>query len=381
MATSRETFFASCAPGLEPFLLREARELRLGRIEGRPGGVHFTGTLFDAGRANLWLRTASRVLMQVAKYAARDADEIYRGAREVAWGRFLGPDGTFLVDARSKRSQLGHSRFIEQRVKDAVADIYRETHQRRPSIHRDDPDLRIHARLYEDICTLSVDTSGEPLFKRGWRKFGGDASLKEPLAAACVLASRWDLRSPLLDPFCGSGTILIEAAFLAAGLPPGLDREYGFMRWPGHDPETWRRTVEEARAAAVAGNRKPPILLGWDADERAVAGARENVLSAGFSDRIRIEVGGADTFSPRPGWNAFIVTNPPYGERLASVGTLVPVYERFGKTLREVCGGYEVAILSGSQRLTSALHLKPRDRYEVKNGALPCELLTFDIAR
>jgi len=238
----------------------------------------------------------------------------------------------------------------------------------------EDPRLSIHVHLHRDRCTLSADTSGDSLHKRGWRQFQGRAPLAETLAAAIVLQSGWDRRSPLLDPFCGSGTVLIEAALLAGGVAPGTFRKrFGFERWPGHDAERWHASVAEARAQV----RFPPklVLIGSDADPKSVDGARENLRSAGLEERIRIDVGDVDAFRPRLGWNAWIVTNPPYGERVGREADLAPIYRRFGAILRERCAGYHVAVLSGNPVLAREIGLEPERRMRMKNGALECELL------
>jgi 23S rRNA G2445 N2-methylase RlmL len=376
---SREVFFATCAPGIEPVLHAEVRALRLSHVEQQVGGVHFEGSMRDAWRANLWLRTAVRVLLRVARFEARDADALYRGAAAVDWSRFVAAEGSLVVSARSKESALDHTHFVEQRVKDAVADQFRARSGRRPSVSKEDADLGIAVHLYHDRCTLLVDTSGDSLHKRGWRRYQGRAPLAETLAAAIVTMSGWDRRSPLLDPFCGSGTILIEAALAAGGTAPGLFRKrFGFERWPGHDPEGYRREVEAARRAAAYPAKL--IVRGRDIEPAAIAGARENAEATGLSERIAFEVGDARALEPKRGWNAWIVTNPPYGERIGDERGLEPLYRRFGAILREQCAGYHVSVLSGNPTLARALAIEPLQRTPLKNGALDCELLRFEIA-
>jgi len=374
----RETFFATCAPGLEPLLHGELAELRLAKLERQVGGVRFEGSLEDAWRANLGSRTAVRVLLRLARFEAANADALYAGAMDVAWGRFLRPDGTFRVDAQSNASILDHTLFVEQRVKDAVADSFRSLHGSRPSVDLEDPDLSIHVHLFRDRCTLSVDTSGDSLHKRGWRKFQGRAPLAETLAAGIVLLSGWDRRSPLVDPFCGSGTILIEAAWIAGGVAPGhLRRSFGFERWIGHQAERWRALVAASRARASWPARL--VLEGSDSDAHAIEGARENLAAAGLEGRVRLEVRDVALFAPKRGWNAWIVTNPPYGERVGRDRDLDLVYRRFGALLRERCGGYHAAILSGNPALAQALGLEPERRTALKNGSIDCELLEIPL--
>lgn len=374
----REVFFVTCAPGLEPVLHEEMRALRLSKVERQVGGVHFEGDLADARRANLWLRSAVRVLLRVSRSPVRTADELYAAASAVDWSRFLLPEGDFRVDAHAKESALDHSLFIEQKVKDAIADSFRERHGTRPSVEKDDPDLVVHAHLFRDRCTLLADTSGDSLHKRGWRKYQGRAPLSETLAAAMVLESEWDRRAPLIDPFCGSGTILIEAALIAGNVAPGSFRgSFGFERWPSHDDPRWKAEYDAARA----GVRFPArlILRGTDADARAIEGARENLRSAGLDGKIELEVARTEEFEPKRGWNAWIVTNPPYGERVGEERDLEPLYRRLGSLLRERCGGYHATILSGNARLARALGSKPQRTSAWKNGALECELMHFDL--
>jgi len=377
-------FFATCAPGLEPLLHAELRALRMARTERQVGGAYFEGRLEDAWRANLELRTATRVLLRLARFGARDADELYAGAAAIEWERHLAPDGRLVVDARSRESELEHTRFVEQRVKDAVVDRLRTANGVRPSVDAEDPDLRIDAHLFRDRCTLSIDTSGEALHKRGWRRVQGRAPLAETLAAAVVTLSDWDRRSPLLDPFCGSGTLLVEAALLASGTPPGLfRRQFGFERLPGHDAAAFGAMREALRARP----RELPArlaLCGSDADAGAIEGARENLEAVGLRERVRLEVADARDFAPPRGWNGWIVSNLPYGVRVgasakrdASRGErdLGALHRAFGARLRESCAGYRAALLTGDAALARELGLRFERRVELQNGALSCELL------
>jgi 23S rRNA G2445 N2-methylase RlmL len=258
----------------------------------------------------------------------------------------------------------------------AVVDVVKERTGRRPDVSKDDPDLPIHVHLFRDRCTLSLDTSGSSLHLRGWRRFQGRAPLNETLAAALVLFSGWDRRAPLIDPFCGSGTLLVEAALLARDIAPGLSRaQFAFQRWPGHDEAAWQREREAARARVRPAGKLQ--LRGFEAEPEFVAGARENLRAAGVEEGVTIERGRAENFSPRPGWNAWIVTNPPYGERVGERGELRELYRRFGRLVRERCQGYRVALFSGQPELARALELVPARSIALKNGGLDCELLLF----
>ncbi|MDP6989047.1 MAG: THUMP domain-containing protein, partial [Planctomycetota bacterium] len=299
---------------------------------------------------------------------------LYAGVAALDWSRFLSPERTFRVVVRSRDSALDHTLFVAQRTKDAVVDTLRSPDGRRPSVDLEDPDLRIHVHLFRDRCTLSLDTSGASLHRRGWRRTQGPAPLSEVLAAAVLALSGWNRRAPLLDPFCGSGTLLCEAAALAAGRAPGITRErFAFEALPGFDPTAWAALREEARAAQAPPRKL--VLRGGDASPRAIEGARENVEAAGLTDRVQLEVADARDFAPRGGWNAWIVTNPPYGERLGAERALAPVYRAFGAALREHCAGYRLALLSGNPRLAANLEVSPDRTVPLKNGAIDCELL------
>ncbi len=374
----RHTFFASCAPGLEPVLLAECRALRLSRVEGQVGGVRFEGPVPDGWRAVLHLRTATRVYRRVARFPAADPGDVYRGALEVAWDRHIGPGQTFAVDAKVSRSARAHSGFLALRVKDAVADWFRERHGTRPDVDAASPDVPIAAYVHRDVCTLSLDLAGRPLHRRGYRVATVPAPLAETLAAGLVALSGWDRRSPLLDPFCGSGTILIEAALLASNTAPGLlGQGFAFERHPGFDPGRW----EEMREAARSAVREPRkvILRGGDADPEAVGAARRNIEAAGLGGLVEVEVADARDFAPRKGWGAFVVSNPPYGVRLDEVETLVPLYEAFGRVLRERCAGYHVHLLLAGRRLARALGLRPERYRRLTNGGLACRLVRYRI--
>lgn len=372
--SERHIFFATCLQGLEPVLHAEAKHLRLARIERQVGGVHFEGTLHDAWRANLELRTAGRVLLRVARFEAGDGDALYRGASGVDWTRFLSAGGTLHVQARSNQSQLDHTLFVEQRVKDAVVDGFREREGQRPSVDATEPDLRIHVHLFRDRCTLLADTTGAPLYKRGWRRTQGRAPLTETLAAGLLALSDWDGRSPLIDPFCGSGTILVEAALRASGIPVGSFRDgFAFERWPGHEAPRWRKLLEAARSPRPLPKRL--VLRGSDSDPARLEDARANLAAVGWEEQVQLELADAAEFAPRRGWNGWVVSNLPYGRRVGSIEPLVHLHRRFGARLREHCAGYHVALLTGDPRLADALELHRPTRLGLRNGPIECELV------
>lgn len=374
---ARHELFATCPRGLEAVLHQELKELRMGRIERQVGGCRFQGGPTEVARANLWLRTANRVLLRVDRFPCPGDAALYEAAREVPWERWLRPEGTLRVQARVQDSALTHGRFVEQRVKDAICDRFVERTGARPSVGDEDSDLRIHVHLFRDRATLALDTTGPPLYKRGWRVAQGRAPLPETLAAGVVLLSGWDRRSPLVDPFCGSGTLLVEAALLAAGAAPGLGRSFGEERWLSSDARAWERARREAQAA----RRPTPKLqvLGSDLQEERVEDTRANLASAGVDAAVQLEVADGRRFEPRPGWNGQLLTNLPWGVRVSDPGRVLALYEAFGQRLRAGASGYGLALLAGESRQVDALGI-PGERTDLANGNQPCVLLRSRLA-
>lgn len=380
MSRQLESFFATCAPGIEPILQAELSGLGFGKVERQVGGVYFEGLIAEARRANLWVRTAVRILMRVSRFQAEDDTALYDGVRAVDWKRFLRADGNLVVDAHTNHSTLDHTRFIEQRVKDAVVDQFREHGGERPNVDRLSADLGIYAHLYKDRCTLLVDTSGDALHKRGWRRNMGIAPLAENLAAAVVLSSDWDRRAPLLDPFCGSGTVAIEAALVAGNIAPGLFRAehgFGFERWPDHDSRAWKRELEIARGQ-IDMPRKLRII-GSDSSRDRIADAEDNQTGAELDGLIQFDHADALEFEPRRGWNGWVVSNLPYGERIGRGKNLLALYRKFGELLRERCLGFHVALVCGDERQAEALGLADATVSEIVNGGLQCQLVRAKI--
>ncbi len=374
----RHAFFAACPPGLESVLLAETRALRLARVEAQVGGIRFEGPEWEGWRAALHLRSAVRVYRELAGFPAPTAEALYRGAQGVDWSRVLDPDQTFAVDAKVSGPTHGHSGFVTLKVKDAVADWFRERHGARPSVDAQDPDVTLLVRLVDDRCSLSLDVAGRSLHRRGYRVQATPAPLGECLAAGAVLLSAWDQKSPFLDPMCGSGTLLIEAGLLAAHVAPGLlAPAFAFERARGFDRGRW----EEMRETAKRRVRMPArlVLRGSDLDPEAVAAARRNAEAAGLAELIQVDQADVREFSPTPGWGATVVSNPPYGVRLAEVETLVPLYEALGRVFKERCRGYHVHLFLASGRLARAFRLKPSRYWPLVNGGIPCRFARFEI--
>lgn len=380
--TDRLEFFATAPKGVEPLLADELTALGAADILPGRGGVGFRGDLACGYRVCLWSRTASRVLLPLAGFPAADPEQLYAGVRAVPWEDHLSPDGTLAVDFTGSRSAIEHSRYGAQRVKDAVVDRLREGFGRRPSVDRERPDLRINCHLLDDWASLAVDLSGDSLHRRGYRAETVAAPLKENLAAALLLKVGWPALAragrPLLDPMCGSGTLVIEAALLAADRAPGLTRDYwGFRGWLGHDAAAWTALLAEARERAAAAG---PIraLLGWDRDPRAVRAALVNAGRAGVADRVHFE-GRELGQGQAPGAAGLLITNPPYGERLGEAAELEALYARLGDWLKAHCGGWRAAVFTGNPELGKRMGLKAKRVNTFYNGPLVCKLLSFEV--
>jgi 23S rRNA (guanine2445-N2)-methyltransferase / 23S rRNA (guanine2069-N7)-methyltransferase len=368
--------FATCAKGLEAVLAEELKELGVADGKAATGGVYFEGGLEAGYRACLGSRVASRVLLPLAKFDAPDEEALYRGVRAIDWAAHLGPDATLAVDFTTTRSRIAHSHYGALKTKDAIVDRLRDERGTRPSVNTQSPDVRINVHLANDVAELAIDLSGESLHRRGYRR-GGPAPLKENLAAGILRLAGWPEAAragkPFLDPMCGSGTLVIEAAWMAAERAPGLSRSrFGFHGWLGHDAKLWKRILAEAQAHRV--EIVAPIA-GRDADPRAIAAAKAHAERARVA--IDLAVQPLEALAPvgdRPG---VLVVNPPYDERLEADADL---YQQLGDLLRRRMLGWSTFVLSGNPELASHIGLKPKRRHVLFNGAIECRLLEIPIA-
>lgn len=377
-------FIATCPGGLEGLLGTELEGLGAQEVARQSGGVGFTGPVATAYRVCLWSRLANRVLMPVARFTAGDADALYRGAREVDWNALLVPEGTVAVSFGGARPAIGHSHYASQRIKDALVDRLRAETGRRPDVDPRDADARVHAYQAGEEVTLSLDLAGQSLHRRGYRPAGVTAPLKENLAAAMLIRADWPRIAaqggPLLDPFCGSGTLPIEAALMAGDVAPGLLRtHWGFQGWRGHDPGAWQALVDEALARRDRGLNALPPLVGYDHDAGAVRRALQAVAAASLTGHVHIERRELDGAwppprSPAPG---LLASNPPYGERVASDPVIGPLYARFGEILRQRFAGWQAIVLNGAG---VELGLRPDRSWTVRNGPIDCRLERFVLA-
>jgi putative N6-adenine-specific DNA methylase len=376
---------ATCALGLEEILAGELAELGVSGLERRQAAVAFTGTWEDVYRANWRLRTANRVLVELGQWGGSDGDSLAGGAGDLvassrAWEgltarELFDPGRAFAIRATSSRSRQRDVRWIALKVKDGIVDAQRRRFGRRASVDRREPDLQLRVRLLHDRAALLLDTSGEPLDRRGYRVVPGTAPVREQLAAACILASGWDGRGPVVDPMCGSGTLLAEAAFWCLGVAPGALRAgWAFEKLPRFDRGAWRRVQREPIRSPGPGVR----LFGLDRAPAAIRAAEENLTRAGLADIATLKVGDAFAFDPPPG-PGLVVVNPPHGERLDGGEDEGDLWPRLGDLLKQRYTGWRAAILAGGEGQGKTLGLKPRRRIPVKTGPLDARILVLDL--
>lgn len=379
-----QTFFAVCPRGLEPVLADELQRLGASDLRSEAGGVGFAGTLKTGYAANLHSRIASRVLWQVGRRGYRVEQHLYDATQEVRWQDLMTPRQTLRVDVTASRSPLASLEFAMLRIKDGIVDRMREVAGERPSIDRTQPDVRVFAYLDAATVTLYVDLSGEPLFKRGWRADKGEAPLKENLAAGLLALAGWTPDTPLLDPFCGSGTIVIEAATLAARRAPGLARRFAFERLRSFDSHAWR-TLKDAARADVRDDA-PALLRGSDISTRIVEQATANARLAGLErwlddGRLAFAAGDARLAEP-PAEHGVIVSNPPYGEQSAPRSASVPaLMADFGTRLKQSFAGWDAWLLTSDRALPRQMRLQETRKPVLFNGPLECRYFRFEMVR
>lgn len=375
-------FFVSCAKGLEYLLVDELLALGLDKATATIAGANAEGTLAQAQRAVMWSRLASRVLWPIAEFECPDEQALYDGVRALPWHEHLRPEMTLAVDAHVSGDTITHARFAAQRIKDAVVDRMRDEGLERPSVNTDLPDLRVNLSLRKGRATISIDLGGGPLHRRGWRGAAHDAPLKENLAAALLIRAQWPrlhaAGGGLLDPMCGSGTLLIEGALMAADVAPGLMRHGSLppSRWLGLDKGVWKDLMAEAREREAAGLAAlKPVVHGSDIDPVAIQAARENAEVAGVAHAIRFTRADVVDLPPPPQEIGAVVCNPPYDERLAADPAL---YRRLGDALQKAVPQWRASLLCGNEDLAYATGLRAGKKYTMFNGALECALIICD---
>ena len=371
-----QSFFASCPRGLEAVLARELETYGAMRTATVGGGVKFAGSLAVCYRANLGSRIASRILWRIAEAPYATEQDIYDAAHRLPWPERFAVDRTIRVDISAIRSPVKSLEFVTLRVKDAVCDRFRADTGRRPDVDTRSPHVRIYAFLDARSVTLYLDTSGEPLWKRGWRGDAGDAPLRENLAAGIVALAGWSGEEPFLDPMCGSGTLVLEAAAIALGVAPGSRRAFAFEQLTGFDAKLWREVREDARAAEKP--RRQVAIFGADISGTEVARARAAIAAAGLPDAIQLKQANLLELPP-PAPHGVLVANPPYGVRLGEDEALAAFYPKLGDALKARFAGWRCHFFTADLRLGKLIGLKASKRIPLYNGPLECRLLEFKI--
>ena len=436
-------FFATCARGLEKILAEELRDLRAENVEPGRGGVQFHGDLALLYRANLWLRTAVRVLWPILEFPVHSPDELYATVQSIDWSQYMTPEHTLAVDCNVRSFMAAwqllyhllnlwlrtavrvlwpilefpvhstdelyatvmsidwsqymtpehtlavdcnvrdsaattHSKYAALRVKDAICDQFLANCDRRPSVDTETPMVGLNLHIYADEAVLSLESSGESLHKRGYRGILTKAPLNEALAAGLVLLTGWRGEVPLIDPMCGSGTLCIEAAWIALKRPPGLTRRrFGFMGWMNYDVGLWTTVRDEARRQVA--KQLPHPILGYDVRRDAIHFSQANSRAAGIRQPAPLSVmRGLENFHPPEGPPGILICNPPYGERIGEEQVLKGLYRRLGEIYRERCAGWKLFVFSGNAFLARQTGLKPAHVIDLFNGKIPCRLMCYE---
>ena len=377
-------FFATCPKGIEPLLADELRALAAEGVRETRAGVTFEGTLATAYRACLWSRLANRILLPLKSFPAASPEALYEGVQTIAWKEHLAPEGTLAVDFTTSQSAITHSHYGALKVKDAIVDQLRDEFGARPSVDTAQPDIRVNVYLLRDEATISLDLSGESLHRRGYRAQTVEAPLKENLAAAILMRAHWpsiaNEGGALIDLMCGSGTLLIEGALIAADAAPGLARQYfGFLNWKQHDAAIWSELIEEAHNRREAGLQKLPPIHGYDHDPLAIRSARDNLKRAGLGNLVAVERRELSACAPEEAQTGLVVANPPYGERLGEAGDMPALYAELGAQLKKCFPGWHAAVFTGNPELGKVMGLRAIKMHTLYNGAIECKLLHFEI--
>jgi putative N6-adenine-specific DNA methylase len=360
--------------GLEPVLANELTQLGAKNVQVGRRMVSFTGDKEMMYRANFQLHTAIRILKPIKHFKALSADDVYEGVKDIDWTEYLSLDKTFAVDSVVFSEEFRHSKFVAYKVKDAIVDQFREKTGNRPNISVSNPDMRLHIHIAEDQCTLCLDSSGESLHRRGYRQESVEAPLNEVLAAGMILMTGWRGETDFIDPMCGSGTLLIEAALIARNMAPGLFRkEFAFEKWPDFDADLFDKIYNDDSQEREFAHH----IYGYDVDIKAVNTARLNVKAAGLTSDITVEEQDFKNFT-QPKEKSIMVTNPPYGERI-STSDLLGTYKMIGERLKHQFTGNEAWVLSYREECFTQIGLKPSIKIPLFNGSLECEFRKYQM--
>ena len=378
-----QSWLATCPKGLELLLANELQELGATGVKETVAAVHFEGSVELAYRACLWSRLANRILLPLHSFMLNSADDLYQQCNDIAWESHFTAAQSIAIDFIGTSRHIDNTMYGSQRVKDAVVDRIRRVEGERPNVDPKNPDIRIQVRQHKGRVTVSLDISGESLHRRGYRTGQGSAPIKENLAVALLLRAGWPEIAAnggaLLDPMCGSGTLIIEGAMMAADIAPGILRgHYGFHYWLQHDQALWDSLVVEAQERKAAGLEKLELdIRGYDANPRVLEFTTQNIENAGLDEHIRLAHKPIDQFGKPTAETGLLLTNPPYGERLGEIDELIPLYQKLGTVLQKNFNGWKAAIFTGNVDLGRETDLSPTKQYSLFNGTIPCKLLVF----
>ena len=376
--------FATTARGFEELLKSELTELGAQDAKVAQGGVHYCADDETLYRTLLWSRLSSRILLPIVQAKVFSDLDLYSAVVGVNWLDYFDEKVHFFVDFNGTNQEIRHTQFGAMRVKDGIVDYFERHGRARPNVDKAQPDIRIHAYLNRDDMVLSLDLSGDALHMRGYREDTGKAPLRETLAAAIVLRSGWQKGTPLVDPMCGSGTLLIEAAQMEAQIAPQLYRlHWGFDFWQGHNQAAWEKVKEEALALAEAEKQREnlPHFYGFDLDHHVLQKAKQNAKNAGVAYLMQWQQGDVAAIkNPSPNVAGTVICNPPYGERLGTTPALIALYSVFGQRLKQQFAGWNASIFSGEPSLLDCLRLRSHRQFKAKNGPLDCVQKNYQIA-
>ena len=382
--SSQTDWLATCPKGLELLLAEELQAIGAEGIKETVAAVHFQGSMEVAYRACLWSRLANRILMPLHSFMLNEADDLYQECNDIPWEAHFSAAQSIAIDFIGTSRLIDNTMYGSQRVKDAIVDRIRRIEGERPNVDTKNPDIRIQVRQHKGRVTVSLDISGESLHRRGYRTGQGTAPIKENLAVALLLRANWPAMAAeggaLLDPMCGSGTLIIEGAMMAADIAPGMLREhYGFDQWIQHDAELWQRLIDEAHQRKATGLENLELdIRGYDANPRVLEYTSQNIENVGLDEHIRLAHKPIDQFGKPTAERGLLLTNPPYGERLGEVDELIPLYQKLGTVLQKNFQGWRAAIFTGNVDLGRETDLSPTKQYSLFNGTIPCKLLVFE---
>lgn len=381
--TTETTYFATTARGFEEMLKAELEQITSGQCKVAQGGVHFTTYQTGMYKALLHSRLASRILLPLISTKIFSDSDLYASIVSYDWVKLVDARDTFFVDFNGTNSEIRHTQFGAMRVKDGIVDYFERKGFARPSVDKISPDIRIHVYLDRENVIVSLDLSGDALHLRGYREDAGKAPLRETLAAAIILRSGWEKGTPLVDPMCGSGTLLIEAAQMQANIAAQINRQkWGFDFWKGHQPAVWQAVWQEAKDLQNSTEKLPLAnFFGFDLDHRVLAKAKQNAENAGVADLIQWQQGDVSALkNPIPDQIGTVVCNPPYGERLGTTPALIALYSVFGQRLKQQFAGWNASIFSGEPDLLNCLRLRSSRQFKAKNGPLDCVQKNYSIS-